>query len=166
MAANAEGRPRTESDFNAQQEAREAREALVRRAQGTELQRQQLIEAAAGDDELGSYELDRVRDNVFMAIPPDHAARVAQRDGRDNPLQLQLQQESEQPQQPEHDPLENPFIYGIQAQNSLRNPPANGGQKKKQTRKNSKKYKNKKYKNKNRKHRQTRKTKKRNTIRK
>ena len=149
MAANAEGRPRTDAE--------------ERRARGTYLQRQQLTEA---DDELDRIIAGRVGEIGFMAIPDEHAeARADDGRGRDNPLQLHLQEESEQPQQPEHDPLEN-HINQIRAQNSLRNPPANGGQKKKQTRKNSKKYKNKKYKNKNRKHRQTRKTKKRNTIRK
>ena len=124
-----------------------ARAAAAVAGPGTVQQRQQLQAAAAADNELSGLI------GVLRVIPRgDHAARVAaarvaRAAGRANPLQQQLQE-------PE-DPLTNPFI--IRAQNPM---PANGGQKKKQTRKNSKKYKNKKYKNKNRKDRQTRKTKK------
>lgn len=125
-----------------------ARAAAAVAGPGTVQQRQQLQAAAAADNELSGLI------GVLRVIPRgDHAARVAaarvaRAAGRANPLQQQLQE-------PE-DPLTNPFIIN-RAQNPM---PANGGQKKKQTRKNSKKYKNKKYKNKNRKDRQTRKTKK------
>jgi hypothetical protein len=148
MNSNAPAAAAAAGPETAQQRQERRAAAALAAGPGTAQQQQQHQAAAAADNELDILIQPPVISpvtppGVFRANPGRAAARAP------DPLHRQLQQERE-PQQP------HPFIPMMMRSIA----PANGGQKKKQTSKNSKKYKNKKYKNKNRKHRQTRKTKK------